>query len=59
MAEESNGTSSVVIPPSSDVHREASHDKHGGKAVDVPDKEETSGSIHGGALGSDDASEGT
>lgn len=59
MAEESNGTSSAVIPPSSDVHREASHDKHGGNAVDVSDKEETSGSIDGGALGSDDISEGT
>lgn len=59
MAEEANGTSSSVMPPSSGVHTGASHDKHGDKAVDVTEEKQTSGSIKEGALGSDGTSEGT
>lgn len=59
MAEETNGTSSSVMPPASGVHTGASHDKHGAKAVDVPEEKQTSGPINEGALGSDGRSEGT
>lgn len=59
MAEETNGTSSSAMPPSSGVHTEASHDQHGNKAVDVSEEKQTSGSIEESALGSDGISEGT
>lgn len=56
MAEETNGTTSAVVAPSSDAHTEASHVQNGDRAIDVP--EQTSGSMKKEALGSDGTSEG-